>query len=408
MMPTSGGAASFPGPLAGLRVLDLSRVLTGPYCAMQLGDLGAEVIKVEQPGVGDETRRWGPPYAADGASAYYLSINRNKRGIAVDMKTEAGRRILRELAAHSDVVLENFRQGLLDELGLGYGEMSREHPGLVWCSISGYGPVGPQRNQPGFDFVAQAETGVMSITGPAEGDPYKVGVAIVDITTGMYATTAILAALRHRDATGQGQRIDCSLFASGLAWLANVGQNYLVAGEDSLRLGNAHRSIVPYETFQARDRQFALGVGTDRQFAALCSVLGMPEWASDPRFATNRARVQHRAELVVALNERFATRDAADWLDDLRAAGVPCGAIQTVGEALRSPQAQALGSVVSIPHAPLGALEVIAPPYLLHATPASVRLPPPRLGEHTDAVLHDVLGYPPETIADLRAGGVVA
>jgi crotonobetainyl-CoA:carnitine CoA-transferase CaiB-like acyl-CoA transferase len=407
-MSTPDATPSRSGPLAGLRVLDLSRVLAGPYCAMQLGDLGAEVIKVEQPGVGDETRRWGPPYAADGASAYYLSINRNKRGIAVDMKTETGRAIIRELAARSDVVLENFRQGLLDEMGLGYDELSREHPGLVWCSISGYGPVGPQREQPGFDFVAQAETGVMSITGQAAGDPYKVGVAIVDITTGMYATTAILAALHHREATGQGQRIDCSLFASGLAWLANVAQNYLVAGEDSLRLGNAHRSIVPYETFQARDRQFALGVGTDRQFAALCAVLGVPEWASDPRYATNPARVQHRMALVAALNERFATRDAAHWLADLRAASVPCGAIQTVGEALHSEQAQALGSVVSIPYPPLGALEVIAPPYLLHATPATVRLPPPRLGEHTDAVLHEVLGYTAEMMTHLRSQRIVA
>src|SRR6185437_9679580 len=226
------------GSLAGVRVLDLSRVLAGPYCSMMLGDLGAEIIKVEQPGVGDETRRWGPPYAADGTSAYYLSVNRNKRGIAVDLKTDAGRQIIRELAAQSDVVLENFRQGLLDEMGLGYADLSAKQMGLIWCNISGYGSVGPQREQPGFDFVAQAETGIMAITGQADGEPHKVGVAIVDITTGMYAATAILAALRHRDATAQGQRIDCSLFASGLAWLANVGQNYLVTGEDSPRLGN--------------------------------------------------------------------------------------------------------------------------------------------------------------------------
>ncbi len=396
------------GPLAGVRVLDLSRVLAGPYCSMLLGDLGADVIKVEQPGVGDETRRWGPPFAADGTSAYYLSVNRNKRGIAVDLKADAGRQIIRQLAAQSDVVLENFRRGLLDDLGLGYDDLKAEHPGLIWCSISGYGTVGPQRDQPGYDFVAQAETGIMAITGPVDGEPYKVGVAIVDITTGMFAATAILAALRHRDATGQGQRIDCSLFASGLAWLANVGQNFLVGGEDGMRLGNAHRSIVPYETFRARDRHFALGVGTDRQFAALCTVIGAPEWAADARFTTNRARVQHRAELVALLNERFATRDAAAWLADLRAANIPCGPIQTPGEALRSPQAQALGSVVALPHPTLGALELVAPPYALSATPATVRLPPPRLGEHTDGILRDLLGRDAGDIQALHAAGIVA
>lgn len=399
------------GPLAGVRVLDLSRVLAGPYCSMMLGDLGAEIIKVEQTGVGDETRRWGPPFAmgADGdrESAYYLSVNRNKRGIAVDLKTSQGRQVIRDLAARSDVVLENFRQGLLDELGLGCDALRQDHPTLIWCAISGYGPRGPARDVPGFDFVAQAETGIMAITGEPDGEPVKVGVAIVDVTTGMYAATAILAALRWRDATGEGQRIDCSLFGSGLAWLANVGQNYLTSGEDSPRLGNAHRSIVPYETFQARDRRFALGVGTDRQFATLCARIGEPEWASDPRFATNTARVRHRAELVARLNERFATRDAGEWIAELRAASVPCGPINTIGEALRSPQATALGSVVTVAHPTLGPVELVAPPYQLSQTPATVRLPPPGLGEHTDVVLREVLDLDDRAIADLRDVGAV-
>lgn len=400
------------GPLAGVRILDLSRVLAGPYCSLMLGDLGAEVIKVEQPGVGDETRRWGPPFATgtDGSreSAYYLSVNRNKRGIAVDLKTSPGRQLIHDLAARCDVVLENFRQGLLDELGLGYDALRAEHPGLIWCAISGYGPTGPARDVPGFDFVAQAETGIMAITGEPAGEPMKVGVAIVDVTTGMYAATAILAALRWRDATGQGQRIDCSLFGSGLAWLANVGQNYLTGGEDSPRLGNAHRSIVPYETFQARDRRFALGVGTDRQFVALCDRIGEPGWARDPRFATNTARVRYRTELVAMLNARFATRDAEEWITDLRAASVPCGPINSVGEALRSPQAAALGSVATVDHPTLGQVELVAPPYLLSQTPATVRLPPPRLGEHTDAVLREVLELDDAAIAQLRDAGVVA
>jgi formyl-CoA transferase len=400
------------GPLAGVRVLDLSRVLAGPYCAMMLGDLGAEVIKVEQPGVGDETRRWGPPFVSgnDGASesAYFLSVNRNKRGVAIDLKHPEGQRIIRDLIAQSDVVLENFRQGFLDDVGLGYEALRAEYPDLVWCSISGYGPTGPDRAQPGFDFVAQAETGVMAITGEPDGAPMKVGVAIVDITTGMYAATAILAALRWKALTGAGQRIDCALFASGLAWLANVGQNYLSAGEDSLRLGNAHRSIVPYETFQARDRQFALGIGTDRQFAALCAVVEQPQMATDRRFATNTTRVQNRQVIVAHLNTVFAARDAITWITELRAAGVPCGPINTVGEALQSPQAAALGSVVAVKHPTLGSVAQVAPPYHLSATPATVRLPPPRLGEHTEQVLTERLGLDATTIAALRAHGVVA
>lgn len=406
---TGNGTAR--GPLAGLRVLDLSRVLAGPYCTMMLGDLGAEVIKVEQPGVGDETRRWGPPYLAapDGSreSAYYLSINRNKLGIAVDLKHPAGQEVIRALAARCQIIVENFRAGTLEALGLGYDDLRINHPELIWGAISGYGPVGPQRDQPGYDFVAQAETGLMSITGPVDGEPSKVGVAIVDITTGMYAATAILAALRALAVTGQGQRVDVALFTSGLAWLANVAQNYFTTGEDGARFGNAHRSIVPYETFQARDRAFALGVGTDRQFAALCQAIGAPEWAADPRYATNPARVQHRAELVAALNARFAARDAADWLRALAAAGIPSGPINTVGEALRSPQADALGLVATVEHPTLGAIETVAPPYRFAATPATVRRPPPRLGEHTAAVLRDIAGFTDDEIAGLRDAGAV-
>lgn len=398
-------------PLHSLRVLDLSRVLAGPYCTMMLGDLGADIIKIEQPGTGDETRRWGPPYAdgSDGErqSAYYLSVNRNKRSLAVDLKTIEGQRIIRELAAQSDIVVENFRQGVLERMGLGYAELSKEHPELIWCTISGYGSVGPEKTLPGFDFVAQAETGIMSITGDVDGSPAKVGVAIVDITTGMYAATAILAALQSRATTQRGQRIEVSLFSSGLAWLANVGQNYLTAGEDSARYGNAHRSIVPYETFRAQDRSFALGVGTDKQFRALCGVAGHPEWGDDDRFATNPARVQHRLEVKQMLDDAFAQQDAATWIAHLRGADIPCGPINTVGEALTSEQAQSLESIVTIEHPTIGDCRLVAPPYQFSETPASVRLPPPILGQHSAFILREYVHYDNEYITLLQERGII-
>lgn len=393
-------------PLDGIRVLDLSRVLAGPYCTMMLGDLGAEVIKVEQPGKGDDTRHWGPPWVG-GESAYYMACNRNKKGITVNLKDERGKEIIRELARQSDVVVENFKVGALDRMGLGYEALSALNPGLVWCSITGYGQDGPYADRAGYDVIAQGEGGIMSVTGEPDGEPMKVGIAIVDITTGMFACNAILAALRVRDQTGKGQKIDMALLASAVAWLANVGSAYLVTGELPKRYGNAHANLVPYQTFKARDRWMTVGVGNDRQFQILCRILGLEHLATDERFATNPARVANRDELIPILQEAFATRDADDWLEELSAAGIPCGPINTVDRVFAHPQIQHRGMVVEVPHPTIGTLRMAGPPYIFSETPATVRSHPPLLGEHTDLVLRERLGYSDEQIAQLRAEGVV-
>jgi formyl-CoA transferase len=394
------------GLLEGVRVLDLSRVLAGPYCTMMLGDLGAEVLKVEQPGIGDETRRWGPPYSA-GESAYYLSINRNKLGMTLDLKQPEGRAVALGLAEQADVLVENFRVGVLEEMGLGYETLRALNPRLVFCSISGYGPDGPSRDRVGFDLLVQAESGLMSITGPIEGEPSKVGVAIVDITTGMFACNAIVAALYARERTGEGQRIDLSLFESSLAWLANVGSNALLTGKSPGRYGNAHVSVVPYQVFYAVDRPFAVGVGTDRQFRGLCTILGQVAWADDPRFVTNQARVEHREELLPLLSAAFLRRSASEWLVALQHAGIPAAPINRVDEALADPQAQARMMVMQVEHPTIGALPLVRAPYVFDGEPLSFRLPPPLLGEHTDHILAERLGYGGERIAGLRARGVI-
>ncbi|MFN2167230.1 MAG: CaiB/BaiF CoA transferase family protein, partial [Anaerolineae bacterium] len=303
-------------PLEGMRVVDLTRALAGPFCTMMLGDLGADVVKVERPGRGDETRGWGPPFVGEaygpypGESAYFLAANRNKRSITVNLKSPEGQAIVRDLAAGADAVVENFRTGALDELGLGYDNLKAANPGLVYCSISGYGRTGPHAKRPGYDFVIQAEGGMMGITGPEEGPPYRVGVPIVDITAGMFAATAILAGLRARDATGQGQLVDVSLLDTQAALLTNVASNYLVGGEPPRRLGNAHPNIAPYEAFRARDRWFGLAAANQGQWLTLCRVIDRPELAEDPRFASNSERVANRAALVPELNRAFAARDA--------------------------------------------------------------------------------------------------
>jgi formyl-CoA transferase len=394
-------------PLEGIRVLDLSRVLAGPYCTMMLGDLGADVIKVEQPGTGDDTRRWGPPWAGT-ESAYYLCVNRNKRSITLDMKSDEGKQILRELARESDIVVENFKVGALDRMGLGYRDLSELNPGLIWCSITGYGQDGPYAGHAGYDFVAQGEAGIMSITGEVDGEPMKVGVAIVDITTGLFSSNAILAALHARHATGQGQHIDSSLFTSAIAWLANVGSSYLTTGELPERLGNAHPSIVPYQTFKARDLWIIIGAGNNRQFEVLCRILGMPDLASDPRFQDNPSRVANRDQLIPILQGVLETRNADDWLAEISDAGIPCGPINTLDRVFDHPQTHHRNMVVEIEHPTAGTVRLAGIPFMMSGTPPAILRHPPLLGEHTEEVLGSELGYGTASIAELRNQGVIS
>lgn len=397
--------------LEGVRVLDLTRALAGPYCTMMLGDLGADVIKVERPGRGDDSRGWGPPFAGEpygpypGESAYFIAVNRNKRSLTANLKSPEGQEVMRRLAGVSDVLVENFRTGVLDRMGLGYEEMHGLNPRLVYCSISGYGRTGPYAERPGYDVIIQAEGGMMAITGPEEGPPSRVGVPIVDITAGMFAATAVLAALRARDLTGEGQLVDVSLLDTQVALLANVASNYLVGGAEPRRLGNAHPNIAPYEAFPARDRWFALAAANERQWAVLCDVIGRPELKDDPRFATNGARVSNRPELVTVLNDVFAARDADEWLPDLREAGLPCGPINTVPDVFDHPQAQARDLALETEHPTAGPVRLTGFPYKLSQTPAEVRQPPPLLGQHTEEVLTELLDYTAAEVAGLREQG---
>jgi glutaryl-CoA transferase len=403
------------GPLTGIRVADCSTVLAGPYCTMLLGDLGADVVKVEPPG-GDATRGWGPPWVGDElagtrTAAYYLAVNRNKRSLRLDLSQPAGRDVLRKLLRRSDVVVENFRVGGFERLGFTDEALHDLNPGLVHLAISGYGTRGPDAARPGYDFVAQAVGGLMSITGDASGGPTKVGVAISDVVTGLFGAVAVLAALvgRLRDgtATGSGgQRIDVSLLESTLAVLINQAQNALVSGRSPGRRGNAHPNIVPYQAFDTADGEIAVAVGSERQWPRLCEALGRPELAADSRFATNAGRVEHRDELIPRLADRFATADTATWLARLDAAEIPCGPILDVLAALESAQASALGSRVPLVHPILGRVDQVGIPFALSATPASIRTPPPLAGEHGEEVLTE-LGYGPADIERLREARVI-
>ena len=400
-------------PLEGIRVLDLTRALAGPYCTMMLADLGADVIKVERPGRGDDSRGWGPPFVGQpygpytGESAYFIAANRNKRSITVNLKSPEGQEIVRRLAATSDALVENFRTGVLDGMGLGYEDLHALYPRLVYCSISGYGRTGPYAERPGYDFIIQAEGGMMGITGPEEGPPSRVGVPIVDITAGMFAAAGVLAALRSRDHTGDGQLVDISLLDTQVALLANVGSNYLIGGVPPRRLGNAHPNIAPYEAFRARDRWFALAAANERQWATLCGAIGRPGLKDDPRFATNGARVSNRPALVELLNDVFATRDAGEWLANLREAGLPCGPINTVPDVFGHPQAQARDLALEAEHPTAGSIQMTGFPYKLSQTPAEVRRPPPLLGQHTEEVLVDLLGYSADQVTALREGEII-
>jgi formyl-CoA transferase len=393
-------------PLEGFRILDLSRVLAGPYCSMLLGDLGAEIIKVERPGSGDDTRAWGPPFA-DGESAYYLCANRNKKSITVNLKSPDGQEIIRQLARVSDVLIENFKVGELAELGLGYDQLKELNPGLVYCSITGYGQTGPDKDLPGYDFIIQGRGGIMSITGEAEGEPMKVGVAVVDVTAGLFAANAIQAALLARAKTGRGQAIDIALLDAQVAWLANVASNYLVSGKRPERFGNGHPTIVPYQSFRARDGFFCLAVGNDGQWRKLCAMLERSDLAEEPRFATNPARVQNRELLIPLLQEIFATAGIAHWLREIAAAGIPCGPVQSIDQVFADPQVLQREMVWTVPHPTAGEVRLVGSPLKLSETPVMLRSHPPLLGEHTDEVLIDLLGYPAETLVRLRKDGAI-
>jgi len=377
-------------PLNGIRVLDLSRVLAGPYCTMVLGDLGADVIKVESP-EGDETRGWGPPFT-ERESAYYLCVNRNKRSIVVDFKTEQGRAILHELVRRSDVLVENFRPGTLKRFELDFESVSALQPRLIYCSITGFGQTGPLRDKPGYDFMIQAMGGLMSITGEPGGEPMKVGVAVGDLFAGQNAVIAILAALQARAQTGRGQHLDISLFDSQLGMLANVASNYLVSGKLPKRYGNAHANIVPYQSFQASDGWFVLAVGNDRQFEKLGTVIGNPELISEERFITNPGRVEHREALIFALQPIFLTRTVNDWLARLDAEGIPCGPINTLDRVFSMPHVEARDMLVHLEREIIGDLKVVGSPLKFSDTPVGYRLPPPTLGQHTQEVLRELFG----------------
>lgn len=405
------------GPLSHLRVLDLSRVLAGPWAGQILGDLGAEVIKIERPGTGDDTRSWGPPYlqgAEGGAelSAYFLTANRNKQSLAVDISHPEGQALVRKLAAESDVVLENFKVGGLKRYGLDYDSLRQINPKLIYCSITGFGQDGPYANRPGYDFLIQAMGGLMSITGQPDGEPgagpMKVGVALTDIMTGLYATIGVLAALSHRDRTGEGQHVEAALLDVQVACLANQAMNYLTTGKAPTRMGNAHPNIVPYQDFPTADGDMVLTVGNDQQFARLCDVLGHPEWARDERFATNRARVANRKELIPKLRQATVMRSTHEWIQLLDQAGVPCGPVNTLDQVFEDPQVLARGVRQSVSHASLGEVPTVGNPIKLKLTPVTYRIAPPLLGEQSDLILRRVLGMSVEEVALLREHGVIS
>ena len=396
---------SASGPLAGLTIVDLTRVLSGPYCTMLLADMGARVIKVEQPGRGDDTRAWGPPFVG-AESAYFLSINRNKESLTLDFKSDEGRRILGQLIGKSDVVVENFRPGAMGRLGLDDATLAPQHPRLVFCSISGFGQDGPRRDQPGYDAVIQAEGGLMSVTGDADGRAFRVGLAVTDMVAGLLAAQGIVLALFARERSGKGQQVDISMLDGVISLLSYHASIYLTTGAESKRVGNRHATIAPYDTFAASDGELFLAVGNDHQFRRFCEATGLQHLLKDDRFATNPSRVTNEAALKQLLDPVMRARTRVDWIRDLTAAGVPCGAVKSVPEALSDPQVSARQMIEAVQHAVLGPMKVLGTPIKLSDTAASVRSAPPTLGQHTDTLLAE-LGLSAADIAGLRARAVI-
>jgi crotonobetainyl-CoA:carnitine CoA-transferase CaiB-like acyl-CoA transferase len=396
------------GPLSHLRVLDLSRVLAGPWSGQLLADLGAEVIKVERPQGGDDTRGWGPPYLeGTKEAAYYLSCNRGKKSVTIDMATSEGQQVIRDLAAQCDVVLENFKVGGLKKYGLDYDGLRAVKADLVYCSVTGFGQTGPYAQRAGYDFMIQGMGGLMSLTGEPDGMPTKTGVAFADIFTGMYSTVAVLAALAHRDRTGEGQYIDMALLDVQVAVLGNQAMNYLASGKAPSRMGNAHPNIVPYQAFATLDGHIILAVGNDGQFARFCTLAGRPDLAEDARFKTNSARVAHRAELVPQVAALVAGRTTAEWIDVLEDKAVPCGPINTLDQVFADPQVLARGMKATLPHPQAGTVDLVGSPIKFSTLPAQATTAPPTLGQHTETVLADVLGMNAAQCAALRDKGVI-
>jgi len=393
------------GPLDGLTIVDLTRVLSGPYCTMLLADMGARVIKVEQPGRGDDTRAWGPPFVGK-ESAYFLSINRNKESLTLDFKSDEGRRILGQLIGTSDVVVENFRPGAMARLGLDYATLAPQHPRLVHCSISGFGQDGPRRDQPGYDAVIQAEGGLMSVTGDADGRAFRVGLAVTDLVAGLLAAQGIVLALFARERSGKGQQVDISMLDGVISLLSYHASIYLTTGAESKRVGNRHATIAPYDTFAASDGELFLAVGNDDQFQRYCRAAGLTHLLADDRFATNPSRVRNESTLKQLLEPVMRARTRTEWIRDLTAAGVPCGAVKSVPEALSDPQVSARHMIEAVEHAVLGPMKVLGTPIKLSDTPASVRSAPPTLGQHTDALLAE-LGLSAADIVGLRGRAVI-
>lgn len=399
-----------PAPLSNLKVLDFTRVLAGPLCTMLLGDFGADVVKVEHPQRGDDTRQWGPPFAGppdDLMSAYFLSVNRNKRSLTLNLKHPDGQTLARQLASQADILIENFKLGQMTTYGLDYPTLHDINPRLIYCSITGYGQDGPYAHRPGYDYAVQGQSGLMAITGPPDDQPYKVGVAITDVIAGLFAANAIQSALLYRHQSGEGQYIDMSLLDTTIAALVNVNSNYLVSGQSPKRYGNAHPNIVPYEAFQAADGTFIIAAGNDSQFQSLCRLINHPEWATDDRFVTNPARVQNREALISLLQPILKTRTVSNWVDSLLSVGVPAAPINDIPDVFNDPHVQARNIVQQILLSNGVNVDLVTAPAKLSETPATIRHAPPMLGQHTDAILHDWLNLDPAIIQNFRQNNII-